>query len=167
MAALFLKVFLAFFVSFVILCFMIYLIYFLLLKRGCSVMSRSAGFWSSVSSIVAILALVFGSHQFNVSSEAQKESAAVSLYYEYTKLMLEYGGRKNSSESHLGSLGSAILVAGESIFLMRKDKSGWVETVRLMISQHADIFIGNKWNCATLDDKFYELISESISCSEG
>ena len=88
--------------------------------------------------------------------DQERDSAAVELTVKYNELMSEPRSGPNRSEKEFWRENLGLTIA-ESIFRLRKNDSGWQETVKWMLSNHVAHLKQNGLNCPTYDAEFVQL----------
>ncbi len=144
-----------------------------LLKAGVSISP-----WATViAAAVAVFTFYYGYQQFRQTQQAargtltlqretlesDRESKAVELFIKYNELMLEPTSSpkspKRPSEFWRDNLALSI---AESIFKLRRDEEGWRETVKWMLSKHAENLKKKGLDCSTYDPEFVKFVNQMM-----
>ena len=142
-------------------------------------------YWATiVAAAVATLAFGFGYFQFSATQEAQREtlelereSQAVELFSKYNELMRDAQPNPGPSPSPSPSPSPnpspsntdpefwknnlAVSIA-ESIFKLRREDEGWVETVGWMLQHHTKHLKERGLNCKTFDKDFIKFVNQEM-----
>lgn len=122
------------------------------------------------SSIVAVVALVFGSYQFYETQKAQRDSIAlqkdafehelyaktIDLLMKYNELMLQpppSGSKAKKKEEWYWKQNLAISML-EAIFTLTKGDNEWEATVRWALQRHEHFIRENRLSCMTYSSEF-------------
>jgi hypothetical protein len=103
-----------------------------------------------IAAVIAAVAIILGYEQFSKGHELEKKSKAVDYFIKYNEIM------KDTPANNFWSYNVSMSIA-ESIYKLRRDDSGWVETVEWMLIQHKDSLKTAGLGCRTFDDDLEEL----------
>ena len=92
------------------------------------------------------------------SFDQERDSRAVDLFLKYNELMGQTNSRAESIQNDWRE-NLAVSIA-ESVFRLRKDDSGWKETVAWMLSHHIEYLKKARLNCPSFDGDFVKLANE-------
>ena len=137
---------------------------------------KSISPWATiVAAAVAVFTFYYGYQQFRQTQQAtrdalalqreaaevDRESKAVELFVKYNEVMLEPhpSPKSGKAPSEFWRDNLAISIA-ESIFKLRGNEAGWRETVRWMLSNHAENLKKKGLDCPTYDGEFVKFVNQ-------
>jgi hypothetical protein len=122
------------------------------------------------SGLAAVGLLLWGVITFNVSNEINAESSAVTLLQNYYKLAVEkpeivQKSTKEKIDTKNGSiwLSNYALTTAESIFLLRRGNTAWLQTIAPIIKDYKDYINSEQFNELAYNNEFRSFVEDVLS----
>ena len=134
------------------------------LKRLADISTITSAIITAIGVIVAAVTVVVSSCQFQKGQESEHESKAVELFMKYENLMTERANSTKPADAEENQVRENLAIAiAESIFRLKTGDRGWKNTVRWMVSAHAEYLKNTGLNCKTFDPDFIKLVNEEVN----
>jgi hypothetical protein len=133
------------------------------LKRFADISTIVSAITTAIGVIVAVITIVAGSCQFQKGQESEHESKAVELFIKYEELMKERANSTKPANAEENQVRENLAIAiAESIFRLETGDRGWEDTVRWMVSAHAEYLKNTGLYCKTFDPRFIKLVNKEL-----